>query len=272
MRPKTTNIPTSKKHDDISFFEVSEGGLVLVDKVNEPFDAIRKAYESRITAMTDIPKKLQEYPNPREEKIHLAVHQQKIEETQAMLEGMPQPILQGPIPFQPSLGTIPNYPKVLREKSKQATTLVVVETQIQEEENVVQEFNEEQRVTTVDSGDEIPEVEEIIAREMWDAVKQKIHEEALSSQTPPFSIVDFTGRPIVEVETMPYWDDQGFEDLFLSKHTLQTMPSYLGEYKPKSIVMRVPSMWNNKKKEHEIANLHALMSTPIMCTLDWRMC
>ena len=49
-------------------------------------------------------------------------------------------------------------------------------------------------MTTVDFGDEIPEVEEIIAREMWDAIKQKLHEEALSSQTPPFSIVDFTGR------------------------------------------------------------------------------
>ena len=184
-----------------------------------------------------------------------------------MLEGMPPPILQGPIPFQSSLGTIPEVPSSVERESKQAATSVVAETQIQEEENVVQEHNEEQQVTTADFGDEIPEVEEIIAREMWDAVKQKIHEEALSSQTPPFSIVDFTGRPTVEVEAMPYWDDQGSEDLFLSKHTLQTMPSYLGEYEPKSVVMRVPSVWNNKKKEHDNANLHTLMSAPITCTL-----
>ena len=45
------------------------------------------------------------------------------------------------------------------------------------------------------------------------------------------------------------------------------MPSYLGDYEPKSVVMRVPSVWNNKKKEHDNANLHALMSAPITCTL-----
>ena len=134
--------------------------------MNEPFYAIRKAYESCITAMTEIPKKLQEYPNPREEKVHLAVHQQKIWETQAMLEGMPQPILRGPIPFQPSLGTIREVPSSVERKSKQAATLVVVETQIQEEENVAQDLNDEQPLTTVDFGDEIPEVEEMIAREM----------------------------------------------------------------------------------------------------------
>ena len=44
---------------------------------------------------------------------------------------------------------------------------------------------------------------------MWDAVKKKIHEESLSSQTPPFSIVDFTGRPTIETEAMQYLDDQG---------------------------------------------------------------
>ena len=31
--------------------------------------------------------------------------------------------------------------------------------------------------------------------------------------------------------------------------------------------MRVLSVWNNKKKEHDSANLHALMSVPITCTL-----
>ena len=65
--------------ENITVSEVSSGGFILVEKVNEPFDAIHKAYESCITAaMMEIPKKLQEYPNPREEKVHLAVHQQNI--------------------------------------------------------------------------------------------------------------------------------------------------------------------------------------------------
>ena len=253
--------------ENITVSEVSLGASVLVEKVNEPFDAIRKAYESRIMAMTEIPKKLQEYPNPREEKVHLAVHQQKIRETQAMLEGMPQPILRGPIPFQPSLGMIPEVPSSVERESKQAATLVVVETQIQEEENVVQDLNDERPLTTAHFGDEIPEVEEMIAREMWDAIKQKMDDEALSYHTPPFSLVDFTGQPPIEAEAMTYWDDQGSEDSFPSKQTLRTMPSYLGDYEPKSMVMTVPSVWNNKKKEHDTANLHALMSAPITCTL-----
>ena len=58
LRPETTNKPTPEKHDDISLSEVSEGGLVLVDKVNEPFDAIRKAYESCITAMMEDSKEI----------------------------------------------------------------------------------------------------------------------------------------------------------------------------------------------------------------------
>ena len=92
-------------------------------------------------------------------------------------------------------------------------------------------------------------------------------DEALSSHTPPCSVVDFTGRPPIEAEAMPYWDDQGSEDSFPSKQTLHTMPSYLGDYEPKSVVMKVPSVWNNKKKEHNTANLHALMSAPITCIL-----
>ena len=59
---------------------------------------------------------------------------------------------------------------------------------------------------------------------------------------------------------MPYWDDQASEDSFPSKQTLRTMPSYLGDYEPKSVVLKVPSVWNNKKKEHDTVNLHALIS------------
>ena len=55
--PKEINQPMQETFKNITVSEVSLGGLVLVEKVNEPFDAIRKAYESRITTMTEIPKK-----------------------------------------------------------------------------------------------------------------------------------------------------------------------------------------------------------------------
>ena len=57
---------------------------------------------------------------------------------------------------------------------------------MQKEENVIQYFHEERPLTTTHFGDEIPEVEEVIAREMWDVVKQKMDDEALSFSYPTF--------------------------------------------------------------------------------------
>ena len=56
----------------------SSGGFVIVDKINELLQAALGAYNSRITPLTEIPKKLQEYPNPVEEKVRLAIFQQLI--------------------------------------------------------------------------------------------------------------------------------------------------------------------------------------------------
>ena len=84
----------------------SSGGSVIVDKVNETLQAALDAYNSRIPPLTEIPKKLQEYPNPREEKVRLAVHQNMIKDTQTMLEGPPPIIKRGPISKRPDLETI----------------------------------------------------------------------------------------------------------------------------------------------------------------------
>ena len=61
----------------------------VIDKVHEHLQAALDAYNSQITSLIEIPKKLQEYPNPREEKVRLALHQQLIRDTQMMLEGPP---------------------------------------------------------------------------------------------------------------------------------------------------------------------------------------
>ena len=92
--------------DNLVVSKTSSGGSVLVEKVNESLEAIKRAYENRITALTKIPPKLKEYPNPREEKVNLAIHQQKIRETQALLEGPPKPIERGPRPFKTTLEPI----------------------------------------------------------------------------------------------------------------------------------------------------------------------
>ena len=76
---------------------LSSGGSVIVDKVNEPLRAALDAYNSQIPPLTEIPKKLQEYLNLREEKVRLAIHQNMIQDTQIMFEGPPSIIKRGPI-------------------------------------------------------------------------------------------------------------------------------------------------------------------------------
>ena len=68
-------LDSSAKKDEVVVSEVSSGGSVLVDKINETLDATIESHKGCIATLEDLPKKLQEYPNPREEKINLAVHQ-----------------------------------------------------------------------------------------------------------------------------------------------------------------------------------------------------
>lgn len=89
-KPGETSKQTQAKDEDKFSTKSSEGGSVIVDKVHEHLQAALDAYNSRITPLTKIPKKLQEYPNLREEKVRLVVHQQLIHrDTQTMLEGPP---------------------------------------------------------------------------------------------------------------------------------------------------------------------------------------
>ena len=76
-------------NEDKESTKPSSGGSVIVDKVNESLQAALDAYNNRVTPLIEIPKKLQEYPNPVEEKVRLAVFQQLIQETQSTLKGPP---------------------------------------------------------------------------------------------------------------------------------------------------------------------------------------
>ena len=67
-----------------------------------------------------------------------------------------------------------------------------------------------------------------MAREMWEAVRQKVNEKVSTSKTPPFSIVDFSGKESFDPMLIPFEQDQDSESLFSSKLTMKTLPSYLG--------------------------------------------
>ena len=77
------------QQEEPSSSQPSSGGSVIVEKLYEPLDAARKAFESRIKETMILPKKLQEYPNPIEEKERLASYQRLVQDTQTKWEGPP---------------------------------------------------------------------------------------------------------------------------------------------------------------------------------------
>ena len=78
----------------------------MIDKKYEPLEAAVRAYASRIEAQLELPKKLKQYPNAREEKTQLEANCQQIWEAQTMMDG-PLPIQSnGPRKLKPSLETI----------------------------------------------------------------------------------------------------------------------------------------------------------------------
>ena len=117
----------------------------------------------------EIPKKLQEYPNPHEEKVNLAVHQQIIQDTQAILEGRPKPILKGLVPHTPTLETI---------LEASSSTKLGSECQIPPScpkptprVQIMTDEKREESLTKLPFNKEVLEVEEITAQEMWEAVR-----------------------------------------------------------------------------------------------------
>ena len=60
----------------------------------------------QIAPLTEIPKKLLKYPNLREEKVRLAIHQELIRYTQTILKGQRLAIKEGPMSKWLSLETI----------------------------------------------------------------------------------------------------------------------------------------------------------------------
>ena len=86
------------------------------------------------------------------------------------MESKPKPITRGPTPLKPSLETISKVTSSAESGSKPVVPSIVAKTQQQEEDTLDHEHNEKQPLTTVEFGDEIPEVEDLIAREMYDDV------------------------------------------------------------------------------------------------------
>ena len=61
----------------------------MIDKIDDPLQAVRNAMENRVAMKDKLPKELAQYPCAVEESAQLQFHQKLIEHNQALLEGLP---------------------------------------------------------------------------------------------------------------------------------------------------------------------------------------
>lgn len=245
-------LQSKEKEGPTTISETSSGGSLIVNKVYEPLQAAYDAYNSRIAAFTKLPKKIQEYPNPREEKVNLAVHQQVIRDSQTLMDGLPPAITRGPVSLKPDLQMIPEAtPSMERDSSTIA----------------LPHFDEEPLVNhklknhaTMMGWVEIPEIEEKIAKEMW-ADFQRHEEENLPSQyTPPFSAMYLTNHFHIEEDVQTLESET-------SKITMTTLPSYQGGYECLSFIKKISFMQRPQTNESDRINMNALVKVPMTCIL-----
>ena len=160
-----------------------------MDKIHEPLQAALDAYSSRITPLTEIPKKLQEYPNPREENVRLAEHQQLIRDTQTMFEGPPPALRRGHVSKRPDLETIPEA-----SSSQEREGSLVMPAAINSTQNA-----------TIES---IPEMDEQQAQELWEEVHKNAMEHWSDDNiSPPFSEMDLERRTLNEKGPETFQED-----------------------------------------------------------------
>ena len=109
----------------------------------------------------------------------------------------------------------------------------------------------------------VPELDEDWGNKLWDAVKITQQEGTGESQGPPLVEIDFDQKTL-ELELRSYYNDADSEKSEESKAgTLRTLPSYQGDYKAVSEILKVQSQKINSTSKLDIANLTALMLAPI---------
>ena len=122
-----------------------------------------QAYNDQISKSTEIPKKLQDYPNARAKQVALATNSQHIRDTQEMLEGPPLAIVWGPVSQHPSLETILEATPSVEFESVKANSMYQKRNL---QENITKQTSEEMMLE-----DEIPKLEEQMASKLWEAVR-----------------------------------------------------------------------------------------------------
>ena len=171
-----------------------------------------------------------------------------------MLEGPPPPITRGHMSKRPDLETIH---EVASSKEREGSV-----------QNCSPPHDQDMSSQIMNSTlDGIPEMDEQLAREMWEEVQKHVEEQLSNDNiSPPFTIMDLEQLSKENVNGNP------LQEKVPSFHSLvsrETKSSYLGQYMDGATHLDVPSIQKSNLQEFEDTNLQAFMSAQITCTLPF---
>ncbi|MCO5560559.1 hypothetical protein L7F22_014174 [Adiantum nelumboides] len=202
-----------------------------------------------------------------EESTELQFHQKLIEHNQAFLEGIPPRLVHKLPPFHNGLEPIIEENQIATEQP---------ELELREPPLMVPKFEDKsfgsaKRMTTSEPNvsQSIPSLDEELATQLWEEVREKLKGKT-EDVKPPLTSIAHTKDANIHLDAIPsVSEDWENETMVSSPDThLDTLPNYLGEYEARSEVFPIPTARSMKNKEQKDgANLQALMSAPVTCTL-----
>ena len=244
-----------------------KGGSVAIDKVDDPLQAVKTAMENRVALKKELPKALAEYPCAVEESAQLQFHQKLIEHNQTLLEGPPPRLVHRLPPFHSNLEPIIEVPVTVEqpEPELRESPFGVPDSEEGGSVNVRQNT----RIGPNES-ESIPSLDEELATQLWEEVREKLKGKTADGKPPLTSIAqtDKTdGHLSASSSVRGDWES---ETVVSSQDTqLNSLPNYLGEYEARSEIVPVPTARStiNEPQQKDAANLQAMMSAPVTCTL-----
>ncbi|MCO5577322.1 hypothetical protein L7F22_031150 [Adiantum nelumboides] len=218
--------------------------------------------ENRVALKEALPTKLARYPCAIEESANLQFHRKFGEHNQEILEGPPPSKVHRLPPFKANLEPIVDIHENERGGSKQSSGPMVVPDS---EDEMMQGLHQGPKDLIEQSF--IPSLDETLATQLWEEVREKLTAKG-DEDKPPLSAIALSHEwdHLESEQSIPIWEKAS--DVASEGSVLKTLPEFVGDYEAKTEIIHVPmSNIHEDEPERDSANLQALMSAPVTCTI-----
>ncbi|MCO5577550.1 hypothetical protein L7F22_031381 [Adiantum nelumboides] len=232
------------------------GGLVLVDKVLEPLDALLQQWEARMNNHQTLEQRWLTYPYPEIETKRLEMCKDLIRAAQALMEPNVIRALEQEVLIQKEI-------EKQWVKEPKPVTRPKPDTNLSLEHRVVPNTTDEAMTMEVMP---VPEVEEPWPQSLWETIKNRKDKSATLQSAPIPEVV--LNNEFYPGDIQSLYGDAGTEVSMDSKPpSLKTFQSLIGKHKARSKIRIVPSQQRATPKMINSKGLQEMLSTPVTCTI-----